>query len=156
MINSLVLLVLIGISLSAAVGRTFDVRASRVGRLSSITVALLAMLISATFAFAVVMIFNAKKILPELKSASQAPEFKYLIMSALFYVPTFLTIYWVFAKEKAHISAIFFSSLMITFNVLCSIVILKEKVLPTTWLGIVIVLSGLFLIGTNNNHVTKN
>jgi len=144
MINKQVLVILFLTSICIAIARTFDFKAAN-GKLSPPTVTFLGF----SFAFAVVitllLITNKKVIFSEI-AASRGTEIKYLILSALFVAPSFLTGYWLFTKEKSHILALFSTGFLVTMNLMAARLILKESISMPTYIGSAVVFFGLALI----------
>jgi drug/metabolite transporter (DMT)-like permease len=155
MINTPVLLVIAIATFLASIGRTFDVQASKIGALHPMTISFIALLLNTCLVFVACLLTNRKNFLTELKMAGSSKELKFLIISSTLFLASVLTVYWLYRREKFHIVSILSAVLMLSFSIILSVVILKEKISTATWVGIAIIAAGLFLIATNNNATKK-
>ena len=146
MIKNYVLFAVVASAFLASIGKAFDAKASRVGVLSTTTVALLALMISASVAFVGMMVLNRKKLLSELKAAPSSREFKYLLLSSTLFLTSVFVLYWLYRTEKFHIVSVLSTAILFIFTMIIGAVVLKESVSWQSWVGVALIVVGLVLI----------
>jgi drug/metabolite transporter (DMT)-like permease len=144
MVNKKIFLIVLLISISISVARTFDYRASN-GTLSITTVTFISYLFVSIVTLAAAFIVDGKTIFREVKGV-KGPEWKYMMLSAFFWAPATLLLRWTYTKEKANIVTMFSVGFGIVSGLVASSLILKEQIPTSTWIGGAVVLLGLAMI----------
>jgi len=144
MIKKSVLSMILFNAMLGGIGVVMDKKSTIGAKSSDFSLAFFSQITQAFFVAIVIIIWTRNTLWKDFDL--KRPEYKWLTLSSLAFTIPFVTFYWIYRREKAHVITLFTVGFATIFGVLMPALLLKEKVATATWVGMSIVLIGLLVI----------